>query len=54
MSVEMHVLADTRNAADIREIQAALIVAGALTADPEYQQTSAELRDRSRRRRVWL
>ena len=53
MSVEMHVLAETRNAADIREIQTALIVAGALTANPEYQQTSAELRERSRRRRRW-
>ena len=54
MSVEFHALAETRNASDIREIQAALIVAGALTDDPEYQQTSAELRDRSRRCRVWL
>ena len=54
MSVEMHVLADTRNAANIREILSALIVAGALTDDPEYQQTSAELRERSRRRRIWL
>ena len=54
MSVEMHVLADTRNAANIREILSALIVAGALTDDPEYRQTSAELRERSRRRRIWL
>ena len=54
MSIEMHVLAETRNAADIREITGALITAAALTDDPEYQQTSAELRDRSRRRRVWL
>ena len=54
MSVEMHVLAESRNAADVREIQSALITAGALTDDPEYTQTSAELRNRSRRRRVWL
>ena len=54
MSVEMVVWAETRNAADIREIQGALITAAALTNIPEYQQTSAELRDRSRRRRVWL
>ena len=54
MSVEMHVLAESRNAADIREIQSAMIMAGALTDSPEYQQTSAELRDRSRRRRFWL
>ena len=44
----------SRNASNIREIQSALIVAGALTDSPEYKQTSAELRDRSRRRRVWL
>ena len=54
MSVEFHALAETRNASNIREIQAALIVAGALTDSPEYKQASAELRDRSRRRRVWL
>ena len=54
MSVEFHALTETRNASDIREIQSALIVAGALTNDPEYTQTSAELRDRSRRRRIWL
>ena len=49
MSVEMHVLSDTRNAANIREILSALITAGALTNIPEYQQSSAELRDRARR-----
>ena len=55
LSVEFHALAETRNASNIREIQAALIVAGALTDSPEYKQTSAEVRDRrSRRRRVWL
>ena len=54
MSVEFHALAETRNAANVREIQSALIVAGSLTDDPEYQQTSAELRDRGRRRRFWL
>ena len=53
MSVEFHALAETRNAADIREITGAMIMASALTNDPEYQQTSAELRDRSRRRRFW-
>ena len=54
MSVEFHALAETRNASDIREIQTALITAGALTDAPEYTQTSAELRDRGRRRRFWL
>ena len=54
MSVEFVALKESRNASNIREIQAALIVAGALTDSPEYKQTSAELRDRSRRRRVWL
>ena len=54
MSVEFHALAETRNTADIREIQAALIVAGALTDDPEYKQATTELRERSRRRRFWL
>ena len=46
MSVEFFSLAETRNASDVREIQGALIVAGALTDDPEYQQTSAEIRAR--------
>ena len=54
MSVEFFPLKESRNASNIREIQTALIVAGALTADPEYGQTKAELRNRSRRRRVWL
>ena len=54
MSVEMVVLSEKRNAANIREILSTLIFAGALTNDPEYTQTSAELRGRSRRRRFWL
>ena len=54
MSVEFVALKESRNASNIREIQAALIVAGALTDSPEYKQTSAEVRDRHRRRRVWL
>ena len=49
MSVEFHALAETRNAANIREILSALILAGSLTDDPEYRQSSAELRDRGRR-----
>ena len=54
MSVEFHSLAELRNASDVREISSALITAGALTASPEYGQTGAELRDRSRRHRIWL
>ena len=55
MSVEFIPLAESRNASGVREVRSAMIVAGALTADPEYKQTSAEVRDRgSRRRRVWL
>ena len=53
MSVEFHSLAETRNAANIREIASALITAAALVAEPEYLQTSAELRGRARRR-FWL
>ena len=54
MSVEFHPLLESRNAANIREIQSALIVAAALVANPEFAQTSAELRGRARRRRYWL
>ena len=53
MSVEFHALKESRNAADVREIASALIVAGALVAEPEYKQTAAELRGRARRR-FWL
>ena len=53
MSVEFHSLRETRTRAGIREIQSALVDAAALTDDPEYGQTRAEVR-KAQRRRVWL
>ncbi len=52
MSVEFYPVRETRTAGGVREIQLALVDAAALTDDPEYQQTAAELR--SRRPRLWL
>ena len=52
MSVEFHSIAETRTSAGVREITRALVDGASLTDDPEYHQTSAEVR--TRRRRVWL
>ena len=52
-SVEFHTLQETRTAGGVREIERAFCDAAALTADPEYEQTQAELRSKNRRR-VWL
>lgn len=54
MSVEFQSIRETRTAGGVREIEAALIVDAALTAEPEYAQTTAELRNRNRKPRVWL
>ena len=57
-SVEFHSLAETRTAGGVREIERALLVTVALTDDPEYQQTAAEVRhavpELHRRRERWL
>ncbi len=53
LSVEFHAERETRTAGGVREIERALIVAAALTDDPEYHQARAEVRTR-RRRRHWL
>ena len=53
MSVEFYALQEHRTAGGVREVLRALVEAAALTDDPEYQQTAAEVRNR-RGRRVWL
>ena len=45
MSVEFHPVNETRTAGGIREIELALLTAATLTDDPEYHQTSAEVRE---------
>ena len=50
-SIEFHPVAETR-ANGIRELTSALLVGAALVDDPEYVQTSAEVR--SKPRRFWL
>ena len=54
LSVEFHSLQEARTAGGVREIQRALVDGAALTDDPEYGQTSAEVRKARRERRVWL
>ena len=44
MSVEFHSTAETRTAAGVREIAGALLVGAIVCANPEYAQTSAEVR----------
>lgn len=44
MSVEFHPITETRTQGGIREIELALLTAATLTDDPEYHQTSAEVR----------
>ena len=52
LSIEFHSLAETRNTSGIREMQSAFLSGGALVADPEYKQATAEIR--TRQVRVWL
>ena len=54
MSVEFHALDAIQTPAGVREIRRAMVGAAALTDDPEYEQTQAELRQRGRGVRVWL
>ena len=57
-SVEFHAQQEVRTAGGVREIQRALLTGAALTDRPEYDSTSAELRERrsdlERVARVWL
>ena len=53
MSVEFFALREHRTAGGGREILRALVDGAALTDDPEYHQTRAEVR-RRRRAQVWL
>ncbi len=52
MSVEFRALREHRTAGGVREIESALVDRAALTDDPEYHQTAAELRER--RRWLWI
>ena len=55
MSVEFRAMEERRTKAGVREILRAYVDAAALVADPEYDSTVAELRQRDRRRsRLWL
>ena len=51
MSVEFAALRETLTESGIREIERAFVDGAALSSDPEYAQTAAELRDR--RPRYW-
>ena len=53
MSVEFVALEERTTKGGVREILSAIVPAVALTNDPEYDSTAAELRSR-KRRRVWL
>ena len=53
MSVEFYPIREVRTAAGVREIEAAYVDGACLTDNPEYSQTSAELRQR-RRVATWL
>ena len=53
MSVEFHAVAETRTIGGVREIERALLTGACLTDDPEYHQTSAEVRT-AKGPRLWL
>ena len=54
MSVEFVAVRESRTAAGVREIERALVDAAALTDDPEYQQATAEVRERRPKDELWL
>ena len=54
MSVEFHSIEERTTAGGVREVLRAFVDGAALVAEPEYDTTSAELRRKRRRRRVWL
>ena len=51
-SVEFHAISEVRTKGGVREITLALVKSAALVTEPEYVQSTAEVR--SRRRRFWL
>ena len=53
MSVEFYPVRETRTVAGVREITAAYVDAAIVTSNPEYSQTSAELRTK-REIPTWL
>ena len=53
MSVEFRALEERTTKAGVREILSAYVAAAALVASPEYDSTTAEVRER-KRRRLWL
>ena len=54
MSVEFRALEERTTQGGVREVLRAFVDAAALVSNPEYDTTTAELRARGRRRRVWL
>ena len=54
MSIEFLSITERTTAGGVREISRAFVDAAALVSRPEYDSTSAEIRDRDRRRRIWL
>ena len=52
MSVEFQALQESTTLGGVREITRALIVRAAMVANPEYKQTSVEIRSKGRKR--WL
>lgn len=54
MSVEFKALDERRTKGGVREVLRAYVDAAALVANPEYDSTEAEVRQRDRRRRAWL
>ena len=54
LSIEFHALQETKSKSGVREIQQAFLPAAALVSDPEYTQATAEVRARSRRKKIWL
>ena len=54
MSVEFKAVEERTTKGGVREVLRAFVDAAALVASPEYDSTAAELRARTKRRRVWL
>ena len=53
LSVEFHSVQETRTAGGVREIERAVLTGCCLTDDPEYHQTSAEVRT-AKGPRLWM
>ncbi len=54
MSVEFHSLKENRTKTGVREVLKAFVTGATVTSSPVYSQTSAEVREKPNRRRVWL